>query len=335
MLLIGLVGLGLWAAGVFRFSTDKGDLVFESDDPDFAFAAAKDGGVTLEDRKTQRTYRVQATPRERDEYELEVLDKDAGLSFKTRTFTVKRGDKVALKAWFERKKDEGQPAAPAVRFPPLEDAWFKQVAALPAEKQVDAVVAKLKERNPGFDGKVTHKIEQSEVIELGLSGRVKDISALRALSKLRAFRCWEAPLSDLSPLKGMPLTSLYCYNTRVSDLSPLKDMSLISLTLSVTRVSDLSPLKGMPLTWLSCEGTSVSDLSPLKGMKLAVLLIHNTPVSDLSPLEGMPLKNLWCDFKPERDVEILRSLKTLETINGKRAAEFWKEVDAKAANKKP
>ena len=30
---------------------------------------------------------------------------------------------------------------------------------MPAAKQIEAVVAKLKERNPGFDGKVTHKIE--------------------------------------------------------------------------------------------------------------------------------------------------------------------------------
>jgi hypothetical protein len=31
----------------------------------------------------------------------------------------------------------------------------------------------------------------------------------------------------------------------------------------------------------------------------------------------------------QRDAEILRSIKTLETINGKPAAEFWKEVDKK------
>jgi len=46
----------------------------------------------------------------------------------------------------------------------------------------------------------------------------------------------------------------------------------------------------------------------------------------------MPLKEFSCDFKTERDAEILRSIKTLETINGKPAAVFWKEVDA---NKKP
>jgi hypothetical protein len=61
----------------------------------------------------------------------------------------------------------------------------------------------------------------------------------------------------------------------------------------------------------------------------------NAMVSDLSPLKGMPLLGIWIDFKPERDTEFLRSFKTLRTINGNAAAEFWKAVDAKAAEKKP
>jgi len=49
----------------------------------------------------------------------------------------------------------------------------------------------------------------------------------------------------------------------------------------------------------------------------------------------MPLKELFCDFKPERDADLLRSIKTLATINYQSAAEFWKEVDAKLLEKKP
>ena len=52
-------------------------------------------------------------------------------------------------------------------------------------------------------------------------------------------------------------------------------------------------------------------------------------MSDLAPLKGVPLQDLHCDFKAESDAEILRSIKTLETINGKSAAEFWKEVGGK------
>jgi hypothetical protein len=63
-------------------------------------------------------------------------------------------------------------------------------------------------------------------------------------------------------------------------------------------------------------------------MKLTQLWCHETRVTDLSPLRGMPLQEISCNFKPERDAVILRSIKTLEKINDKPAAEFWKVVDA-------
>jgi len=86
----------------------------------------------------------------------------------------------------------------------------------------------------------------------------------------------------------------------------------------------------MPLRRLiCCNGTPVSDLAPLKNMQLTRLECWGTKVSDLWPLKGMPLKVLGCDFKAERDADILRSIKTLETINEKPAAEFWKDVDGK------
>jgi hypothetical protein len=64
---------------------------------------------------------------------------------------------------------------------------------------------------------------------------------------------------------------------------------------------------------------------------LTRLHIGFTKVSDLSLLKEMPLKELDCNFRSERDAEILRSIKTLETINGKPAAEFWKEFEEKQA----
>jgi serine/threonine protein kinase/Leucine-rich repeat (LRR) protein len=157
---------------------------------------------------------------------------------------------------------------------------------------------------------------------------VSDLSPLKDM-KLTLLSCFSTAVSDLSPLKGMPLTFLQCNNLRVSDLSPLKGMPLTTLYCYRLPISDLSPLKGMPLTYLHCGQTLVSDLSPLKGMPLTSLDCDWTKVSDLSPLKDMKLTGLQCNFKPERDTEILRSIKTLETINGKPAAEFWKDVDAK------
>jgi uncharacterized membrane protein len=134
------------------------------------------------------------------------------------------------------------------------------------------------------------------------------------------------------------LMSLQLANTKVSDagLAAFKDCkNLTLLDLSGTQVSDvgLAHFKECKnLMFLYLVNTQVSDagLADLKDCKnLTGLDLRGTKVSDLSPLKGMPLKVLWCDCKPERDAEILRSIKTLERINDKPAAEFWKEQEAK------
>ncbi|HTU19960.1 MAG TPA: protein kinase [Gemmataceae bacterium] len=216
-----------------------------------------------------------------------------------------------------------------------DQAWNERVKGLSVGNVLDAVSDRLRELNPGFDGKMEHKIEGGQVEKLRFNtANVKDISPLRALPGLRRLLIWYGPLTDLSPLKDLHLTTLGIWNTRVSDLTPLKDMKLTWLDCALTQVSDLTPLKDMKLNWLACWNTQVSDLTPLKGMPLTLLHCYGTRVTDLSPLKGMPLQELKCDFKADRDAEILRSINTLKSINGKSAEEFWKEVDAGRAKPK-
>ncbi len=189
--------------------------------------------------------------------------------------------------------------------------------ALPAAEQVEEVRKELKKRNPGFDGPLTHRIEGGVVVRMSIDGKnVTDLSPVRHLVGLRAISCTNGPLSDLSPLKGLPLAWLDLHGTQVRDLAPLKGMPLASLHLwwcgqvqdleplrgmqlrqldmnACGQVQDLEPLKGMPLMSLYINGSKVRDLAPLKDMKLAFLACNNTAVSDLSPLKGMPLKTLF------------------------------------------
>jgi Leucine-rich repeat (LRR) protein/tRNA A-37 threonylcarbamoyl transferase component Bud32 len=243
--------------------------------------------------------------------------------------------------------------------------WIEDTKKLPVEKQVEAVAKKLVELNPGFDGKVTHKIEKGVVTELDLSAAgVTDISPVRALSGLRTFRCHlllavggaappqRSAFSDLSPLAGMRLRDLNVNGTSVADLSPLKGMRLELLAIHHTRASDFGPLAGMPLRQLWCNSTGVRDLTPLRGAQLTWLDAGNNPIADLSPLKGMPLERLsfdnsqvtdlsvvrdmpltqiWCPYDPWRDATLLRGIKTLQKINGQPVADFWKQHDAKYA----
>ena len=146
---------------------------------------------------------------------------------------------------------------------------------------------------------------------------VTDISPVRALPGLRKLTCngsgqGKGILSDLSPLKGLPLTDLLCFSTQVSDLSPLKDMKLTRLMCYDTLVSDLSPLRGMPLTELGCWGTKISGLSPLQGMPLTWLSCGHSRVSELTPLIGMRLTSLHCGHTQVSDLSALKGMKLTE-----------------------
>jgi len=158
--------------------------------------------------------------------------------------------------------------------------------------------------------------------------RVEDISPLKGMP-LTFLVCGFSNVTNLLPLNGMKLTEFYCDHTRIADLGPIAGMPLEHVRCHDTLISSLEPLQGAPLQSLECHRSQVADLSPLKGMtQLLGMNILSTKVTDLSPLKEMPgLKLLYCDFVEERDSGILRSLKSLETINDNPVAIFWRQFD--------
>ena len=297
-----VLGIVILAAVVLKLRTKDGTLVVEVDQPDAVVQVlSEEGKVEISRPGEKGPLTIAVDP---GKHRLKVT-KD-GFQFFAKDFQVESGGRKTIRATLLPERyhiDAPSLFKPATNVnDPAFQQWMKDVAALPAEKQVEAVVKKLQELNPGFDGKETHKIEGGAVTHLEfISDTVAEISPVRVLPRLKCLSCngsspGKGKVSDLSPLKEMPLTYLDCGLTRVSDLSPLKGMPLTYLNCAWTQVPDLSPLKGMPLTRLDCQGAQVSDLSPLKGMRLTDLHCQNTPVADLSPLKGMPLAILACDI---------------------------------------
>ena len=231
---------------------------------------------------------------------------------------------------------------PPVAVGPFTDADVKRIAALPASEQVEEMRKELMRRNPGFDGKVAHKIEGAALTEFGFNtDRILDIAPVRALTglvylDLRGTYPNKGKLADLSPLKGMMLSRLDCSSTQIADLGPLTGVPLTTLHVNHNPVIDLTPLKGMKLESLGIAETKVTDLTPLKGMKIKVLGAQLLPVTDLSPLEGMsltgldlyhtvgvikldalkgmPLESLNLQDVPVKDLAPLKGMSTLRTL---------------------
>ena len=81
-----------------------------------------------------------------------------------------------------------KPSSPAIA--PFTDADVQRIAALPAAEQVEEVRKELMRRNPGFDGKVEHKIEDGVVTEFRIvTDKVTDIAPIRVFNALRVLEC--------------------------------------------------------------------------------------------------------------------------------------------------
>ena len=224
--------------------------------------------------------------------------------------------------------------APSSAF--FTDADAKRIAALPAAEQVEEVRKELVKRNPSFDGKVEHKIEAGVVTELKLiTDEIIDISPVRALQGLVSLKLSATPLpgrrgklSDISPLRGLPLTHLDLGCTEVTNIEVVREMPLKDLSLDRVPVADLSPLTGKVLKSLHFGGTKVKSLSDVPIASSEVIHCHLPQISDKAELQrwGVRFLDLW-GVPATVDPERLRELKPpLSRVNGKPLEEFLKEV---------
>ena len=137
-------------------------------------------------------------------------------------------------------------------------------------------------------------------------------------------------IRDLSPLRGLPLTTVYCSDNRIASLEPLRGMQLVTLNCANNVLNSLEPLQGMPLQTLICENCLIESLDPLKGMRLSMLncggnLLQNgleplrgipltwmscwsSGIDSLEPLRGMPLNSLYCDGNRITSLEPLKGM---------------------------
>ena len=172
------------------------------------------------------------------------------------------------------------PKATASKFPPLAPGWFERVSQLPPEEQVKEVSLELKRRNPEWDGKLEHIVDGDHISSVSLdSSHVADITPLSVFTRLYGLTCagrnHSGQITDLSPLANLKsLVSLSLTFNQITDLTPLRDVPIPYLDLTGNPITDLAPLAGKPIVSLSLAGcANLVELSPIKGAPLSGLLI--------------------------------------------------------------
>src|SRR5205823_1381571 len=154
---------------------------------------------------------------------------DKDLELKPSQAVLRRGDKQVVVVTRLNK-----PAGAANTFAEPDPKWVKMVQALTAQKQLEEVKQEIKRRNPDFVGELIANLSpKGAVITLKLpTGEVTDLTPLRVFKELEELECLGnrvgtyAPLEDLRPLAGLKLKRLNLARNSVSDLRPLKGMPL-------------------------------------------------------------------------------------------------------------
>ena len=155
-------------------------------------------------------------------------------------------------------------------------------------------------------------------------GDLSDLSLLSRMPNLRELYLCRQKIEDLSPLEGLPLTTLALCENRVSDLSPLAGMTgLEALYLGGNPIADCGALSGLAgLRLLNLDGTISGIAAPeslgfLKGLTLRELSLGGvfprdgdwSPVAAQQALETL---SLW--DPPEAALEQAASLVRLRVL---------------------
>lgn len=136
-------------------------------------------------------------------------------------------------------------------------------------------------------------------------GDVADLSLLASMPNLKEVWLCRQQIRNLSPLEGLPLTTLVLCDNQIEDLTPLASLTgLRTLWLGGNTPSDLTPLAGL---------TRLRDLN-LDGVETDGQL---NPLDSLAPLSELPLTRLSLGLRSvsDGDWSLLGELPLLEELS--------------------
>jgi serine/threonine protein kinase len=170
------------------------------------------------------------------------------------------------------------------------------------------------EWNKHWQYNMDHRIDNERVEDRGTISELQDLKQLRNLDTLLLDK---QDITDLSPLKGLPIKKLSLCDNRISDISILKTCSqLANLRLEgnpLTDIQPLSELKGIKV--LDIGFNNVEDISALEKLSIRELYLLNTKVQDFTPLKSLPQLELFTvRYLPPKGLRVVKELHNLKEL---------------------
>ncbi len=293
----------LLAVVLVSIQTMDGNFMIETDDPAFRFQVTAAGDVLLEDTETKTQHRLKVVRRDgsRQEYEVAVVDPIAGLEFRAPTFTLHRGNKAALKAWFERTPETA--AEPVLNTAPAPEIAQSEGDDTPDAARERAAAAWVL----SIGGQVTATTPQGET--LGLTAfPLPDVPfAVTTVNLSNNPRVTDEGLQKLRPLKRIQslrlLSNPQLTDTALENINTLRSLtefnsSYLSLTDEAwPHLGKLTSLTSLHLRWSrQLRGRNVAalrELTQLQSLDVGATGFDDEALANLPALPALTRLQLY------------------------------------------
>lgn len=173
----------------------------------------------------------------------------------------------------------------------------------------------LKATNPDYNGQGQIYVDNGKPVGAILANTgIENLEALEGIPFM-SLDLQGCPVSDLTPLKGMPLVELFLDNTKVQSIVPIEGAKLQQFFANGAPIDNIEVLAGMPLVKINLFGTQVKDIRALEGAPLQEVWLNETLVEDISPLAKSPLITVTLHRTKVKDLSPLANHKTLQRLH--------------------
>lgn len=167
------------------------------------------------------------------------------------------------------------------------------------------------------DGEILRElIDTQSLMEDMINGGIDDISVMTKMKNLKeVFLCMQR-ITDISPLKDLPIEKLYLCGNQITDFSPIESMeNLTTLCIGNNPASVLPDFRKCPrLLTLYLNNNIYDDLNMLRNTNIGTLNIAETLIrnKDFGPLQEM--KNLTTLYTSNNQKELYDTVRKLREL---------------------
>ncbi len=147
-----------------------------------------------------------------------------------------------------------------------------------------------------------------------------NLDGVQSLTELRTLETNSNAIADLTPLKGLKLTTLLAFNNKITDLTPVGSITtLTELNVHTNPLSSLDPLATLTaLSKLNARSAGLTSVGPLPTLPaITVIDLSKNPLTDASRLRtAVTLTDVGLDTTGLTDASWLADLPALTWFIG-------------------